>query len=97
MGAGAKMEPVMIFLTGPVNFKISAGWPASQQASQPVSDWPSRPVFLQKVFVYCSKYLMKIFQKGAWVRYDNLRLHTLVSKKKLRFLEKYLNFKTFLG
>ena len=50
-----KMEPVRIFSTRPVNFKIIAG--------RPVSDWPGRPFFLQKVFVHCSTYLMKNFQK----------------------------------
>ena len=47
--------------TRPVNFKIIAGWPAGR----PVSDRPGRPVFLQKVFVHCSMYLMKNFQKGG--------------------------------
>ena len=36
---------------------------------QPISDRPGRPVFLQKVFVYCSMHLMKNFQKEeAWAR-----------------------------
>ena len=48
------MEPVKIFSTRPVNFKLSAG--------RPVFDRPGLPVFLQ-VFVYCSVCLMKNFQK----------------------------------
>ena len=52
-----EMEPVRIFPTRLVNFKIMAG--------RPVSDRPSRPVFLQKVFVRCSMYLTKNFQKGG--------------------------------
>ena len=43
--------------TRTVNLKIIAG--------RPVSDRPGRPVFLQKVFVPCSMYLMKNFQKGG--------------------------------
>ena len=59
MPSKTEMEPIKIFSTRPVNFKIIAGWPAGQ----PVSDRPGRPVFLQKVFVHCSMYVMKIFQK----------------------------------
>ena len=51
------MELVRIFSTRRVNFKIIAGLP--------VSDRPGRPVFLQKVFVHCSTYLMQNFQKGG--------------------------------
>ena len=51
------MEPVKIFPTRPVNFKIMAG--------RPVSDRPGRPVFLQEVFVHCSMYLTKNFQTGG--------------------------------
>ena len=47
--------------TRPVNFKIIAGRPAGR----PVSDRPGRPVLLQKVFLHCSMYLMKNFQKRA--------------------------------
>ena len=49
------MEPVKIFSTRPVNFKLYAG--------RPVFDRPAQPVFLQKDFVCCLMYLMKNFQK----------------------------------
>ena len=53
--------------TRPVNFKIIAGWPAgrpvSDRVGRPVSDRAGRPVFLPKVFVHCSMYHMKSFQK----------------------------------
>ena len=66
------MEPVRIFSTRPVNFKIYAGFQKSifkiqfQNLNfkiQLVSDRPVRPFFLQKVFVHCSMHLMKNFQK----------------------------------
>ena len=74
----------------PVNFKIIAGWP--------VSDRPGRPVFLQKIFVHCSMHQMKNFQKGGMG--EVLKFVTLTgvsekhAKKLLRFLQKWLNFKT---
>ena len=55
------MEPVRIFSTQPVNFKIYAGRPASQ----PVSDRSGRPVFLRKVSFHCSRHVTKNFQKGG--------------------------------
>ena len=91
------MEPIWIFWTRPVNFKIIAGWPASRL----VSNRPGRPVFLQKVFVHCSMYLMKNFQKGGMG--EVLKFVTLdggIRKKAKKivfvfFLQKWLNFKTF--
>ena len=56
----SEMEAVRIFSTRPVNFKIIADRPAGQS----VSDRRGRPFFfLLKVFVHCSMYLMKNFQK----------------------------------
>ena len=52
-----EMEPVRIFSTRPVNFKIYAG--------RPVSDRPGRPVFLQKIFVHSSMRLIKNFKRGG--------------------------------
>ena len=85
------MEPVRIFSTRPVNFKLIAGWP--------VSDRPGRPVFLQKVFVHCSMYLMKNFQKGRGRGMGEvLKFVTLdgdlrkKGKNFLRFLQKWLSF-----
>ena len=40
----AEMEPVRIFSTRPVNFKIIAGWPAGR----PVSDRPGQLVFCRR-------------------------------------------------
>ena len=47
------MEPVRIFSTRPVSFKIYAGQPARSTG------------FLQKIFVHSSMHLMKNFQKGG--------------------------------
>ena len=58
----SEMEPVRIFSTRPVNFKIYAGWPPARPAGRPVSDRPGRSFFLQKVFVHSSLHLMKNFQ-----------------------------------
>ena len=94
-----EMEPIRIFSTRPVNFKISAGWPAVR----PVSDRPGRPVFLQKVFVHWSMYLMKNFQKGGghgWgvkICDSGQGSQKKKSKKILRFLQKWLNFEIFFG
>ena len=56
-GSRPEMEPVRIFSTQPINFKIYAGWPANRS----VSKRPGRPFFSQKIFVHCSMYLMKNF------------------------------------
>ena len=40
----SEMEPVRIFSTRPVNFKIIAGWPAGR----PVFDRPGQPVFCRR-------------------------------------------------
>ena len=69
-------------------------------AGQPVFDQPSRPIFLQKVFVYCSKHLTKSLQKGGMGKVfkfvtpdENLRKNT---QKMLHFLQKILNFSNLL-
>ena len=58
----AETEPVRIFSTRPDRY-ISKSSPVDR-SDRPVSDRAGRPVFLQKVFVYCSMYLMKNFRNG---------------------------------
>ena len=78
----AEIEPVSIFATRTVNFKIIAG--------RPVSDRPGRPVFLPKVFVHCSMYQMKNFQKGEVLKFVTLEgdLRKKNAKKVCFFLQK---------
>ena len=60
-------------------------------------------MFLQKVSVYCSMYLMKKFQNGGRGMGEVLKFVTLDGglrnkmKKKFAFFAKMTNFKTFLG
>ena len=83
------MEPVRIFSTRP-DRQISKSSPVNR----PVDRFLTGPVdrfFLQKVFVYCSMYLMKNFQKGVGGMGEVLKFVTLdedlrkKSKKSLFF------------
>ena len=60
----SEIEPVRIFSTRPVSFKIYAGWPPGRRASLPVSDHPSRPVFYRRFLFTVQCIQWKIFKSG---------------------------------
>ena len=74
------MEPVRIFATRPVNFKIIAG--------RPVSDRPGRPVFYRRFLFTVQCIQRKIFKNGGGGMGEVLKFVTLVGglgKKKTQF------------
>ena len=73
------MEQVRIFSTGPVNFKIYAGWPACR----PVSERPGRP-FTEG---FCSMHVIKSFQNWGGMN-KVLKFEKKNAKKFLRFWHK---------
>ena len=84
-----EMEPVRIFSTQPINFKIYAGWL--------ISEWPGRPVFYRKFLFTVECSLIKIFQKRGRSMGEVLKFGTSdegLRKKMLKYFGVFCKQKT---